>query len=156
PKTGSVSFGTQWNVGYCNRVGRNLIRLEIKKLYEGTPAHVTRHWNAFAVKPPSKMALLAARRQRNIGIRAEEVTYAVVSMGEALAALAQSVGLTEPRPEDFVGLRRRALEYSGWWTFDDTEPISRHVPLDLSADGFLDRCMSLNKLVVESLSESRL
>jgi hypothetical protein len=156
PKTGSVSFGTRWSVDYCDRVGRNLIQLEIKKLYEGAPARVVRHWNAFAVEPPSKMALLAARTQRNIGIRAEEVTYALVSMGEALAAIAQSVGLTEQRPEHFVGLRRRALQYSGWWTFEDTGPISRHVPLDLSADGFLDRCMSLNKLVVESLSESRL
>jgi hypothetical protein len=156
PKTGSVSFGTQWSVDYCDRVGRNLIQLEIKKLYEGTPAHVTRHWNDFAVEPPSEKALLAARTQRNIAIRAEEVTYAVVSIGEALAALAQSVGLTELRPENFVGLKRRALEYSGWWTFEDTAPISRHVPLGLSADGFLDRCMSLNKLVVESLSESRL
>jgi len=156
PKTGSVSFGAQWHVGYCDRVGRDLIRLEIKKLYEGTPAHVTRHWNAFAVKPPSEMALLAAVGQRNIAIRAEEVTFAVVSMGETLAALAQSVGLTDLRPEDFVGLRRRALEYSGWWTFEDTASISRHVPLDLSADGLLDRCMSLNKLVVENLSESTL
>jgi hypothetical protein len=156
PKTGSVSFGTRWSVGYCDRVGRNLIQLEIKKLYEGAPARVTRYWNAFAVKPPSKKAFLAARRQRNIGIRAEEVVYAVVSMGEALAALARWVGLTELRPEDFVGLRRRALKHGGWWTFEDTAPISRHVPLDLSADAFLDRCMSLNKLVVESLSESRL
>src|SRR5262245_33252573 len=82
PKTGSVSFGTQWSVDYCDRVGRNLIQLEIKKLYEGAPAHVTRHWNDFAVEPPSEKALLAARTQRNIGVRAEEVTYAVVSMGE--------------------------------------------------------------------------
>src|SRR5262249_44980463 len=33
---------------------------------------------------------------------------------------------------------------------------SRHVPLDLSQDAFLARCMSLNKLVVEGLSEKKL
>jgi hypothetical protein len=45
PESGAVSFGTQWAVGYCSRVGRNLIRLELKKLYEGVPAAVTRNWH---------------------------------------------------------------------------------------------------------------
>ena len=27
PESGSVTHGTQWSVGYCSRIGRNLIRL---------------------------------------------------------------------------------------------------------------------------------
>ena len=52
PETGAVSFGTRWTVGYCRRVGRNLIKLELKKLYEGVPAAVTQSWHKFAVEPP--------------------------------------------------------------------------------------------------------
>lgn len=43
PESGSVRYGTRWIVDYCSRVGRNLIRLEVKKLYEGVPPHVIRH-----------------------------------------------------------------------------------------------------------------
>jgi hypothetical protein len=82
--------------------------------------------------------------------------FAVAGLGEALAAMARSVGLHDLSPEDFVGLRRSTLDYRGWWTFDTIEAVARHVPLSLSVDGFLDRCMSLDKLVVEGLSEGSL
>jgi len=153
PNTGSVSFGTQWSVAFCDRVGRSLIRLELKKLYEGVPPQVTRHWNRYAIEPPTGAALDAAFCERNIGIRAEEITFAVVALGESLVELARSIGF-QAVSEDFVSLRRQALEYQGWWKFDETDAVSRHVPLQLNADLFLDRCMSLNKLVVEGLSEA--
>jgi len=73
-----------------------------------------------------------------------------------LAALAKSVGVMDLPPEEFVGLRRRALEYHGWWTFDETNAIARHVSLNIPVDNFLDRCMSLEKLIVEGLSEASL
>ena len=84
------------------------------------------------------------------------MTFAVVELGEALAGMAQFVGLTNLVSEDFVGLRRSALDYSGWWSFDTTEAIARYVPLALSVDPFLDRCMSLDKLIIEGLSEGSL
>ena len=156
PISGSVSFGSQWSVGYCERVGRNLIRLELKKLYEGARPAVVRHWNEFAVEIPSREALVSLTKERNIAIRAEEITFDLVALGEALAAVAQLVGLPELNPENFVSLRRDALEYSGWWNFEETEAISRHVPLNCSLDMFLDRCLSLHKLIVEGLSEAKL
>lgn len=33
------------------------------------------------------------------------------------------------------------------------EPVARHAPRDMPRDVFLDRCMDLDKLVVEALSE---
>ncbi len=156
PESGSVTFGTQWAVGFCERIGRNTIRLELKKLYEGVRPNATRHWNRFAVEPPPREAHPAMLRERNIAIRAKEVTFAMVALGEALATLAQSAGLQDLAPEDFVGLRRRALEYDYWWAFEDTDAISRHVPLNLPLDAFLDRCMSLSKLISEGVSERNL
>src|SRR5208282_2271112 len=54
------------------------------------------------------------------------------------------------------GLRRSALDYKGWWSFPSAEAIARHVPSDLAVDPFLDRCLSLNKLIIEGLSEGAL
>jgi hypothetical protein len=156
PESGSVSFGTQWSVGFCDRIGRDLIRLELKKLYEGAPPQITRDWHRHAVAPPSDTALERMANERNVGIRAQELVFAVVALGESLSRLAQAIPLVGLPPEDFVGLRRNALEYHGWWTFDDIEPIARHIPLNLTEHDFLDRCMSLNKLVTEGLSEKSL
>jgi len=156
PESGSVSHGTQWSVGYCERIGRNLIRLELKKLYEGAPSRVIRHWHKFAVAPVPRSAYPAILEEPNIGKRAKGITFAVASLGAVLAVLANSVGLFDLGPEDFVGLRRAALKYYGWWTFETTEAVARHIPLALPADAFLDRCMSLHKLIVEGLSEGNL
>lgn len=52
------------------------------------------------------------------------MTYALVDIGEALSDLAQSLGL-KIAPEEFVGLRRRALGYSGWWKPEFVEPVCR-------------------------------
>ena len=156
PESGAVSFGTQWAVGYCRRVGRNLIRLELKKLYEGIPPAVTRNWHKFAVEPPPPGAHPAIWFEPNIGKRAKALTFAIVTLGENLAALAQVVGLQELAPDSFVGLRRSDLDYKGWWKFRDTEAIGRHAPLNMPLDAFLDRCLSINKLAVEGLAEPSL
>jgi hypothetical protein len=156
PESGAVVFGYQWTVGYCSRVGRNLIRLELKKLYEGVPAAVTRNWHKFAVEPPPPEDYPAILDEPNIGKRAKALTYAIVSLGENLAALAQAVGLRGLASDSFVGLRRSDLDYKGWWSFPDTKAIARHVPLNMPLDSFLDRCLSINKLAVEGLVEGSL
>lgn len=156
PKSGSVGFGTQWSVGFCDRIGRDLIKVELKKLYEGTPPHITRDWHRHAVAPPSETALERMANERDVGTRSEELVFALVALGESLSRLAEAVPLAGLSPEDFVGLRRKALEYHGWWTFDIIEPIARHIPQTLTEDSFLDRCMVLNKLVTEGLSEKSL
>jgi hypothetical protein len=156
PERGAVSFGTRWRVGYCRRVGRNLIRVELKKLYEGVPAAVTQRWHKFAVEPPPPGAYPAILDELNIGGRAKALTYAIVNLGENLAALAQVVGLPGLAPDSFVGLRRSHLDYKGWWRFSDAEAIGRHVPLNMPVDAFLDRCLSINKLAVEGLVEPSL
>lgn len=156
PESGAVRFGTRWTVGHCCRVGRNLIRLELKKLYEDVPPAVTRSWNKFAVEPPPPGAYPTILDEPNIGKRAKALTYAIVSLGENLEALTQAVGLRGLAPDSFIGLRRSDLDYKGWWSFPDAEAIGRHVPLNMPVDAFLDRCLSINKLVVEGLVERSL
>ncbi len=51
PKSGSVSYGNQWSVTYCERIGRNAIKIEIKKLYEGNSYEVIDYWNKFSIHP---------------------------------------------------------------------------------------------------------
>jgi hypothetical protein len=156
PNSGSVSFGTQWAVGFCDRVGRDLISVELKKLYEGVRPHVTREWHRHAVNAPSEAGLERMAMERNIGVRAEEIVFATLALGESLSRLAQAVSLPGLQSEDFVGLRRKALEYHGWWTFENIEPIARHIPLNMGEGAFLERCKELQQLIIEGLSQNNL
>jgi hypothetical protein len=155
PESGSVAHGTQWSVGFCSRVERDLIQLELKKLYEGAPSAVIHHWNKFAVSPVPLASYPDALSVRNIATRAKAIVYGVVKLGEALSLLGKSLGI-QLEPEHFVGLRRGALDYNGWWKNEVVDPIARHVPLSMTEDAFLERCVNLTNFAVEGLSEKNL
>lgn len=125
PESGGVAFGGQWSVGYCDRVGRDLIRTELKKLYEGTPDRVIRHWHAHAVVRGPDVQAAEAAKARNIAIRAMELVHALVSIGEQLSALTSALELTKRSSADLVGLEREFLDYNGWWNGPFVEPVTR-------------------------------
>ncbi|HWE73338.1 MAG TPA: hypothetical protein VG328_09285 [Stellaceae bacterium] len=157
PESGSVSFGTQWAVSHCERVKRDLIRLELKKLYEGVRPSTTRNWHKFAVSPPRETAYEDLTAEKNVAKRAKALTYALVGMAEALSDFALAHGVANQGSTSFIdGLDRRDLDYRGWWKFPDAEVVARHIPLNMTMDAFLDRCLALNKLVAEGLIERSL
>jgi hypothetical protein len=151
PESGAVSHGDQWSVGFARRVGRDLIALELKKLYEGNRPETVRHWNSFAVPPPT-----GELEQANVATRTKRIVFALASLGETIALLAGRFTGTSLVGKDVVGLDRQELSNSGWWSAEDVERVSRHIPLDLKEGEFFDRCRNVHKLVVESLAESRL
>ncbi len=150
PESGSVSRGNQWSVSPTRRVGRNLIAVDLKKLYEGTPPETVRHWHAEAVPPPPDPYGLD---MPNVGTRSRRIVYGVAHLGEVIAQLATLVLTQSPTSRHITGLDRVELDDSGWWTAGHVEPVARHIPLALSKGGFLARCNDLYKLVVEGLSE---
>ncbi len=155
PESGAVSFGGQWSVGNCRRVLRDLIQVNLKKLYEGCPPEVVRHWHDYAVEPPADR-LWEFDSVPNVASRSRRIVYALVAVGEALAALAARLTKESVSSEDFVKLSRRELDYNGWWKGPCVPPITRHVPLTMGQSAFGERCKDLNTLIVEGLSESKL
>jgi hypothetical protein len=154
PESGSVSFGNQWSVGFCDRVGRNTIRLELKKLYEGAPASAIRNWHEHAVAPTAAILSQDARNEANIGGRAKDLVLAWSDIGAALTSLAGQLGIQGSTAESFVKLDRQKLDYSGWWAPTSVEPIARHVPIDMDQASFLQRCVALNNLLTEGVGQA--
>ena len=154
PEAGSVEYGNQWGVGYCSRLGRDVIQVELRKLYEGTPPRVVRHWNRHAIDPPAQ-ATFNPRGATNIASRAKRIVYAVVSLGEALARLSARLLADSCSALEFVGLERNELNYRGWWVGPIVEPLTRTARWELKEEAFLGRSVSLQKLVVEGLEEAR-
>jgi hypothetical protein len=154
PETGSVSFGHQWSVGFCERVGRNTIRLELKKLYEGAPTSAIRTWHAHALAPVAGITSAEARSERNVGSRARDIVRSWANIGVALHDLAFALDLKAYSPESFVKLDREKLDYYGWATPNSVEPITRHIPAGMDMGAFLQRCVALNNLLAEGIGQS--
>jgi hypothetical protein len=57
------------------------------------------------------------------------------------------------KSSETVGLVRQDLDQQGWWMVPHVEPITRHIPLTLTEDGFLNRCGAIHKLVIKGLKE---
>ncbi len=155
PESGGVGYQNQWNVGPAGRIGRDLIQLEIRKLYGGTPHRVVQHWHGYAVAATAEQLSAEARKVPNVGTRAKALTYGIADVGERLSALAARFGI-EVSGEEFVKLDRTWLHYHGWWQGLHVEPVARHIPLDMTRSAFLARCLDLDKLVVECLAERHL
>ena len=152
PESGSVEYGGQWAVSHCGRIGRDLIRLKVKKLYEGNSPNIVRHYYQHAVEPPAG-AIEELRQARNIGVRARNIVYGLVGLGEAVAELATPQLAPEITSNDVVSLDRQWLDHHGWWKADAVEPICRHVPISATRDAFLNRCKDLYRLIVEGFQE---
>jgi len=152
PEYGGVSYGGQWSTGNTSRLGRDLIRVELKKLYEGNPPDVVLHFHRHAVPPPGG-DLRALRDQPNIATRTRRIVYALVTLGEETAALSTKALGRVIASTDTVRLSRTRLDYEGWWEHPIAEQAARHAPMGMTRDMFLSRCGQLDQLVVEAINE---
>lgn len=155
PETGAVSYGHQWSVGFCERINRDLVRLEVRKLYEGNSPDIVRHYHRHAVAPPAG-TFEELTRPRNIAVRARDVVHALARLGEAIAPVASRVLGRAIHSRDVVSLDRDWLQHHGWWNADTVEPICRHVPISATRDAFVDRCKDVYRVLGEGLRENTL
>lgn len=154
PLSGGVSYGGQWSVSYCHRVGREHIAIEIKKLYEGSPNAVIEHWHRFAVPRSVADVDETTHGDRNIGVRAQELVRAYLAMTSALAEVFDRLGLSFDQVE--IGeYSSKDVSYSGWWAIEELSLLANTVPMAITLDGFLERTIQVVKFL-ESLKEAPL
>jgi hypothetical protein len=146
PEHGFVSYDSRWSVSYCDRFARNHIELELRKLYEGAPFHVIKHYNKFAVKTAVAENDRKQYGERHVGTRAKELIYSFLKIISNISELSDSVGL--PSSQEEVGqFKTSDVDYSGWWTFAEFKMLGRTIPLKLSYASFLNRCKEIVKLL---------
>jgi hypothetical protein len=146
PESGGVSYGGWWATSHTKRVGRHHIRVELKKLYEGTPPHVIAHWHRFAV--PQQVAQLDRERHgdRNVAVRAKDVVDAFLRLAKQLCVLSDRLRLSFSQ-EDIGSSSLEQVNYSGWWTLLVAAPLGHVVPICASGDDFVERAVRLFKLL---------
>lgn len=146
PESGGVSYSGWWSVGNCQRIGRNYISVELKKLYEGCPPHVIAHWHRFSV--PEKVAEQDAANQgnRNIALRAKGIVHAFLELTKTLEQLGTRLG-ADFTQEDIGSLVAEKIRYEGWWTPAVVKPLTYVAKLSASREDFLSRGSALFQLL---------
>jgi hypothetical protein len=145
PESGGVSNNGWWAVSYCDRYSRNIIRLELRKLYESATPDVIKRFNAFAVS--RRTAELDRRTSgiRHIGVRAGDVIYSFLSLTSSVAEFSQKIG--DPYSQQEIGqLTTSHVKYQGWWRISQLRSLGNVVPMTLTRQAFLARCGDLYKL----------
>lgn len=156
PESGAVSYKGQWSVSYCDRITRNMIRLEIKKLYEGCPPEVVEHWYKHAVAPPTG-DIPTLLSQPNVATRSKSIVYSFMEVGELLSRIAQKLDHKYTySSKDFVGLTKAKIDYYGWWNNAQIIPITNSYSIHIGKDMFLNRCKRLNSLITEGFNQKNL
>lgn len=146
PEAGFVSYDGRWSVSYCSRFGRNHIELELRKLYEGAPFDVIKHFNKFAVKAAIAEKDRETFGTRHIGIRARDLVQAFLQLTVTLSHLSDAAGLSFTQAE--IGHFDSAdITYKGWWTFPDLRSLGYVAPLTMARSDFLSRCTEVFKLL---------
>jgi hypothetical protein len=151
PLSGSVSYRNQWSVDHCKRVGRNAIKIEIKKLYEGNRYDVIDYWNKFSIHPSEII------EGQNIALKAEQLVKRFFCFGRLLATIFNQVFGVHYSATDIISLDESHIEYTGWSDFLEYKAIAHHIDLKFfSKEQFLSRCKKLYILLGENLKESTL
>jgi len=146
PESGNVYYDGYWGTSYSYRYGRHHIGVDLRKLYEGTPPYVIRHFNEFAVPEAEAEKDKANNGDRHIGNRAKEVIYAYLDLIRALYFLSDRMGLFLEQ-KDIGGFSLEKVDYSGWWTIEALKPLGNVISLGIIQSEFLNRCKLLYKLL---------
>lgn len=151
PLSGSVSYKNQWAVTHCNRVGKNAIKIDIKKLYEGNRYTVIDYWNKFSIHPSEII------EGENIAEKAERLTRKFFLFGRIFTGLFNHLFELNYLAKDLIGLDEEHIEYTGWSEFPEFNAIAQHIDLkSFSKEQFISRCKKLYILLGENLQEKPL
>ncbi|GIK99145.1 MAG: hypothetical protein BroJett029_33540 [Alphaproteobacteria bacterium] len=146
PRSGDVSYGGWWATSRSYRVGRHHIAVELANLYEGVPSYVIKHFHRFAVPEAEVTRDREAYGERHIGDRAEELIEAFFGLINALFLLSDRLG--EPNEyEELCGITPEAVKRVGWWTIEGLKQLGYVVPVNLTQEEFLSRCMRIYQLL---------
>ncbi len=87
-------------------------------------------------------------------MRSEQLVEAYLRFGSTLERLSMQLG-DQATAAALIGVSKATVEYNGWWILAELAPLGRRVPLDMTEEQFLARCVTVMKLF-EGLSEKRL
>lgn len=154
PESGGVSYGGWWGTRRTDRIGREHIRVELKKLYEGCPPAVISHWHKHAVLAAVAEKDRDTNGNQNVSLRAKAIAFSYLRLTQALCQLSDRLGAGFTQ-EDIGALATHDVNYRGWWSPEVFGAMTAVIRLNATQDQFLARSVILFK-VLEQLKPAPL
>ena len=140
----SPSYREQWSLTGCVRVGRNLVQVPMRELYEAKPDREIQHAHAHALDP-AQVAEFDLREEHIVSKTARFVDQ-LLDLGDRLAALSSAVGATPQSANEIVGVSRAELRANGWLNYPKLSRLARVAPLSMTEQALLSRCKNIHEL----------
>jgi hypothetical protein len=154
PNDGSVDYEGQWSLSFSQRVGRDYIAYDLKKLYEGCPPDIIEKVHSYAVSENLAKKQRSEEGDTNIGTRASKLICEYLQLIGEIARISNQLNCGF-QDSDIGTLSQQDVDYHGWWTLDDLKSLGWVVPLSIQENDFLERCKIVYKLL-EKIKESSL
>ena len=139
----SPSYGGQWSFTACRRVGRNMVTVPMRDLYEAKPDREILHAHAHALDT-SRVAEFD-HDEEHIVSKTQRLVDELLELGDKIEAVCAAIG--EPkRAEEIVGFSRVELKANGWLNYPKLCRLALVAPLAMTEQAFLSRCKSLHEL----------
>ena len=139
----SPSYGGQWSFTRCHRVGRNMITVPMRDLYEAKPAREILHAHAHALDP--SVVAHVDHDEEHIVSKTHRLVNALLEFGDNVEAISEVVG-ERKNAEEVIGFSRSMLKANGWLHYPELCRLAQVVPLSMTEQAFLSRCKSLHEL----------
>lgn len=146
PESGGVAYSGWWGTSRTARIGREHIKVELKKLYEGCPPHVIAQWHKYATPESVATKDRQAHGNQNIATRARSLIDSYLELTTTLEYLSDKLGLGSTQ-EEIGTLDCDIVSSVGWWNVPELKPLAHVVRLDASLDHFLSRCLCIFKII---------
>ena len=140
----SPSYKGQWSFTECRRIGRNLIRVEMRELYKPKPGREIVHAHSYVVNPDIVEKLDLS--EEHIAIKVDKLLLALLRVGDGLSALGESVGQLYSS-EELTGFDKLELNANGWLHYPALSRLAQVAPLNMTQQLFLSRCKNIHEII---------
>ncbi|WP_431819418.1 hypothetical protein [Burkholderia sp. F1] len=139
----SPSYLGQWAFTDCKRIGRNLIKVRLRELYQGIPDREILHARAYALDAAA-VAQFDLDEEHFVA-KVNRLLTQLLDLGENLSRFAAELGI-EKSAEDLIGFVRAEVHANGWLRYPQLAKLAQVAPLAMSQQAFLARCKSIHEI----------
>ena len=139
----SPSYLGQWSFTDCRRVGRNMIVVPMRELYQPKPDREIVH--AYDNVLDSARVAEFNQDEEHIVAKTQRLLDQLLELGDHLETLGAATGEFMPADE-IVGFSRAEINANGWSNYPNLCRLAQVAPLNMTEQAFLARCKGIHEL----------
>ena len=139
----SPSYLGQWSYTDCRRVGRNMVIVPMRELYQPKPGREIVHAHDHVLD--SARVAEFDQNEEHIVSKTQRLLDQLLELGDHLEALGTAIGEFKPA-DQIVGFSRAELNANGWLNYPALCQLAQVAPLSMTEQAFLARCKNIHEL----------